>query len=565
MKNSALGAVVASAVLAATGYPACSADWSGVYAGFGGSFTDHEVAFPNGTDHVRMSDTTAPGIAEYDNTSGTLDQSGHSAGGHVLGGIRFQVNKFVFGAEADYEIGSKFDSPAPAGTPACQNPPVPTTGNFGCVGLGVYFSDVKTLGHVRATAGVEVTPNMLAYFAGGLAIGKSPDSISARASGMVASSPSAPLVGQATVTRAGIGKTVYGYTLGGGVEVKAGGGMSLRTEYIYDHFNGQDIAVGGAGFGGTIGELTTNSFASPGDRINYSSQAIRISAIYQFNDDEPLPAYVTESDWGGFYVGGGVSMARHRVGFVDSTNILRLTNNLTSTTREYTPSSIYDGDSIGGHLLAGYAHQFGRFVVGGEGDIEIGSTFSRDSTHIMAYYGDTIAGPECLNGPSATPDTGIPSGHFGCVGTRLNFGEVKNYGHVRFKAGYEVTPALLAFATGGIAIGRSPDYYSASVLGFMASSPSAPLVGAATVQRNNLADTVIGFSIGGGVEVKASEHLRLRTEYVYDNYGTVEHKPVGGAGFGGTIGDLTTNSFVSPGTKIDLSSQTVRLSAIYQF
>ncbi|TIX42781.1 MAG: hypothetical protein E5V40_05680 [Mesorhizobium sp.] len=61
-----------------------------------------------------------------------------------------------------------------------------------------------------------------------------------------------------------------------------------------------------------------------------------------------------------------------------------------------------------------------------------------------------------------------------------------------------------------------------------------------------------------------SENLRLRGEYLYDKYKSLDIA-VGGAGFGGTIGDITTNSFVSPGTKVDMSNQTVRLTAIYQF
>jgi opacity protein-like surface antigen len=123
----------------------------------------------------------------------------------------------------------------------------------------------------------------------------------------------------------------------------------------------------------------------------------------------------------------------------------------------------------------------------------------------------------------------------------------------------------LGFVTGGVAIGRSPDYFSASANGFIASSPSAPLVGAATVSRGDLEQTLYGYSIGGGLEVKMSRNFRLRTEYIYDDYGSFETKLIGGAGFGGTIGDLTTNSFVSTGNEFDLSSQTVRVTGIFQF
>ena len=55
--------LVAVAALIAT--PASAGDWSGIYVGVGASFSEHNVLFPNGTDRVRMSDTTAPGVAEY--------------------------------------------------------------------------------------------------------------------------------------------------------------------------------------------------------------------------------------------------------------------------------------------------------------------------------------------------------------------------------------------------------------------------------------------------------------------------------------------------------------------
>ncbi|MDP3895044.1 MAG: outer membrane beta-barrel protein, partial [Mesorhizobium sp.] len=335
----------------------------------------------------------------------------------------------------------------------------------------------------------------------------------------------------------------------------------------HDRYRGQDIAVGGAGFGGTIGEVTTNSFASPGNKLNYSSQTVRISAIYQFGgDDQPPPAYLTASDWTGFYIGGGLTMQNHALEFLNSTMRLSMTNNQTGVTEVYEPSQAYNGDSIGGHLLAGYSHQFGRFVLGAEADVELNSRFSRDASVPDSAFGGA-AGPECLNPPSGVPS--IPPGHFGCVGLRQNFGEVKTYGHVRAKLGVEVTPALMTFVTGGLAVGRAPDYFSVTASGIIVNNPSSPLAGQATVIRTGVDKVILGYSIGGGVEVKVSQNLRLRTEYMYDDYGTVEQLPLGGAGFGGTLGDLTTNSFVGIGnggvTQSHISSQTVRVSAIYQF
>lgn len=547
----------AAIFLSSASSPLFAGDWSGIYVGSGVSLRDNTVAFPNGTDRLTMVDTTAPGLLDFAKVP-DLEHSGNTIGGHILGGVRLQYNRFVFGLEGDYEFNSSFSVDRSPGIPECGNAPVPVTGAFGCVGLKTFFSEAKTLGHVRGVVGMEMTPTLLGFVAGGLAIGKSPDVIGATAGGFIASSPSSPLLGAATVTRSNMAETIYGYSIGGGVEVKTGGGFSLRAEYLYDRYKSHDIAVGGAGFGGTIGELTTNSFSSPGNRVDLSSHAIRLSAIYQISPDghaDDLPAYATESDWGGLYIGGGLSMERHRLEFLNATNFLTITNNVNSESMTVSPVNEHEGDSVGGHLLAGYAHQFGRFVIGGEADVDFGSSFSRERT---------IGGPECLTTPVFAPPV-LDGGEFVCVGTRLSFSEVKTLAHLRLKAGYEITPLMLGFVAGGVAIGKSADQFSASVFGAVASSPSAPLVGAATVTRSGLGKTVYGYSIGGGVEVKASHNVRLRTEYMYDDYGSVESLPVGGAGFGGTIGDLTINSFVSPGSKVRLTSQTVRLSVIYQF
>ncbi len=120
--------------------------------------------------------------------------------------------------------------------------------------------------------------------------------------------------------------------------------------------------------------------------------------------------------------------------------------------------------------------------------------------------------------------------------------------------------------TGRRQIGRSPIYFFASIrgtnaygttdsfgraAGAVASSPSAPLVGAATVTRNNadarmeIIETQIGLDIEHQLRCcRAKAFFRVAGEY---QYWELNGRPTGGAGFGGTIGDLTTNSFASAG------------------
>lgn len=87
--------------------------------------------------------------------------------------------------------------------------------------------------------------------------------------------------------------------------------------------------------------------------------------------------------------------------------------------------------------------------------------------------------------------------------------------------------------------------------GTVASSPSAPLVGAATVRRNDADARLYIFELQGGVEFEWAlkdipANFFFRTAYEFQKW-DIDGPPTGGAGFGGTIGELTTNSFASAG------------------
>jgi hypothetical protein len=90
-----------------------------------------------------------------------------------------------------------------------------------------------------------------------------------RADGTVASSPSAPLVGAATVRRDGADARLYIYELETGAQyeyplAQIPATFFFRASYELQNWDIDGKPTGGAGFGGTIGEITTNSFASAG-------------------------------------------------------------------------------------------------------------------------------------------------------------------------------------------------------------------------------------------------------------------------------------------------------------
>lgn len=87
--------------------------------------------------------------------------------------------------------------------------------------------------------------------------------------------------------------------------------------------------------------------------------------------------------------------------------------------------------------------------------------------------------------------------------------------------------------------------------GAVASNPNPPLVGAATVTRNNAESDLVIIEASAGVQFEfelrnlpATAFFRVGGEYQdWD----INGPPTGGAGFGGTINDLTTNSFSAAG------------------
>jgi len=77
------------------------------------------------------------------------------------------------------------------------------------------------------------------------------------------------------------------------------------------------------------------------------------------------------------------------------------------------------------------------------------------------------------------------------------------------------------------------------------------LVGAATVTRSNakadlqIAEIQVGLEWNHALECVPANFF-CRTAYEYQ-FWDINGLPTGGAGFGGTIGELTTNSFSSAG------------------
>jgi outer membrane immunogenic protein len=100
----------------------------------------------------------------------------------------------------------------------------------------------------------------------------------------------------------------------------------------------------------------------------------------------------------------------------------------------------------------------------------------------------------------------------GAAGTVMGTKRVDNLGSVRLRLGYQVTPGVLVYGTGGYAYGRA---------GFTGSGAAASLpLNFAAVSFSNFAGLREGFAAGGGLEYAISPNLIGRVEYLRYDLGT---------------------------------------------
>jgi opacity protein-like surface antigen len=211
----------------------------------------------------------------------------------------------------------------------------------------------------------------------------------------------------------------------------------------------------------------------------------------------PIPAEAEAGDdWTGFYIGGGLGV-RHTTIDIDEplTYSLSCATNLESPgTSGCSNFAVMDSviHSLRGHLLAGYAYQHGPVVFAIEGDIEIGG----DIKALPGFGEDPVDPINC-----ADFDVCASSG----IEVAIN-----PLGHVRGIFGVVLHPNILGFVSGGVAVASA--------------SGSAVAISTAFGPVETVVDSthalLIGPSLGVGVEVRATENLRIRVEGMVDHFGS---------------------------------------------
>jgi outer membrane immunogenic protein len=156
-----------------------------------------------------------------------------------------------------------------------------------------------------------------------------------------------------------------------------------------------------------------------------------------------------------------------------------------------------DIDGVFGGLQAGYDWQWNRFVFGVVGDASV----SGISGYVSQSPGDA--------------DGYITVDNDGLGGTDFDFEPIAPanlkmdldwLATLRLRAGWLVTPDLLAYIHGGLAVGEI------SVLG----------VGEGPFQTVGASDTATGYTIGAGAEWRLDERYSIFAEYSFVDLGDVD-------------------------------------------
>jgi outer membrane immunogenic protein len=229
-------------------------------------------------------------------------------------------------------------------------------------------------------------------------------------------------------------------------------------------------------------------------RIFIGSVAIAslLAATSVFAADLPARTYtkapvMVDPGWSGFYIGGNVGYSWGRSGNAETFS------NLATGAALFTNTSRNDVNGVIGGGQVGYNWQSSNWLFGLEADIQ-GSGEKGSSTIICVACGD---------GPSNITSN---------LTQKLDW-----FGTVRGRAGVLVTPAVLLYATGGLAYGEVET-------GGTITGPTlqAPL---ATVALPGASSTRVGWTAGAGVEGRISGNWTAKLEYLYMDLGTVDVGP----------------------------------------
>lgn len=210
------------------------------------------------------------------------------------------------------------------------------------------------------------------------------------------------------------------------------------------------------------------------------------------------------------------------------------------------------GGFIGGGQV-GYDHQFsGRFIAGVEADFQGAAVRGRQGFLGAATTSTFFDGFSCLLGCTDT------------VASFVNYEKSIDWlGTVRGRFGYLATPALLVYATGGLAYGGVTAHNAiVQRWGCCEYGPAIQSPGSV----GHFSDTRVGWTVGGGLEWLFSSRWSAKVEYLYYDLGEVQFTsgPLLSI-LPATINNPTVFDAIVPTTRTRFYGDMVRAGVNYRF
>jgi hemolysin activation/secretion protein/opacity protein-like surface antigen len=486
--------------------------WKGAYFGLNAGFAFDSspglstIGVPLGQDATGLSHGVASAVAG----SGYLPTfaSGGIAGAQF--GYNHRLDNIVVGVEADIQGLGARDLRGAGGVPAVVTDPADPTSLDVVNSFILTQKSVNWLGTLRPRVGYLITPTIMAYVTGGLAYG-----------GVGASSTLmqtwggnlfAPIL-QSSGAAGHYSQTAVGWSAGAGVEWMFSPILSLKGEYLY-------YDLGRARFSSLasnrLAGLTTTA-ALFTTQTQFDGHVARLGLNYHFgrsaetNSNEGLFAADrtmlarADSLWAGPYLGLNVGYAwdvspNVSVGATPGVAGFDAATgggyNAAAATAATNKSNVNTSGYIGGGQI-GYNWQLNKYVLGAEVD----------------FQGAGVNGlPKFQNGDF--PITSAPVGDY-VVASVTSQKTLDWLGTVRGRLGYAANPALLAYATGGLAYGgvtaRTTVFENwGNVLGG----------GLASFLQSSGADgafsgTLVGWTVGGGLEWMLANNVSFKAEALH--------------------------------------------------
>jgi len=230
-------------------------------------------------------------------------------------------------------------------------------------------------------------------------------------------------------------------------------------------------------------------------------------------------------NWTGFYAGGNVGYSWGRSSsassFLDATSGAVLNS----------AGSAFNLDGVIGGGQAGYNWQNGRWVFGLEADIQ--GSDEKGSTNNTCPGNTTVLTPPGGSSTVAAVSSACSLGHAGDTNAGNVNGlpvtsslseKIEWFGTVRGRIGSAITPAILAYVTGGLAYGQVNT--TDTISGTNITNPGGQGVNGGTILTpisSTFGNSSLraGWTIGAGVEGVVSGNWTAKLEYLYIDLGSV--------------------------------------------